>query len=51
LLTYGETGDRDSPLFDSQTVRFASKDWRSVAFTDEQIEADPDFSEQTLTGD
>ena len=51
LLTYGETGDRDSSLFESQTVRFSAKDWRTVAFTDEQIEADPEFSEQTLTGD
>jgi acyl-homoserine-lactone acylase len=51
LLTYGETGDRESPLFESQTVRFSSKDWRTVAFTDEQIEADPDFTEQTITGD
>ncbi len=51
LLTYGETGDRESPLFDSQTLRFSAKEWRTVAFTDEQIRADPDFSEQTITGD
>ena len=51
LLTYGETGDRESPLFESQTLRFSAKEWRTVAFTDEQINADPGFSEQTLTGD
>ena len=51
LLTYGETGDRDSPLFESQTVRFSAKEWRTVAFTDEQIEGDPEFREQTVSGD
>ena len=51
LLTYGETGDRESPLFESQTVRFSEKNWRQVAFTDAQIEADPNFSEQTVSGD
>jgi acyl-homoserine-lactone acylase len=51
LLTYGETDDRESPLFESQTVRFSEKDWREVAFTNEQIEADPDFTEQTVSGD
>jgi acyl-homoserine-lactone acylase len=51
LLTYGETDDRESPLFESQTVRFSEKNWRQVAFTNEQIEADPDFTEQTISGD
>ncbi|RLE26604.1 MAG: acylase [Actinobacteria bacterium] len=50
LLTYGETGDRESPLFESQTVRFSEKNWRDVAFTNEQIEADPKFAEQTISG-
>ncbi|MBG7606354.1 MAG: penicillin acylase family protein, partial [Actinobacteria bacterium] len=51
LLTYGETDDRESPLFESQTVRFSEKNWRQVAFTNDQIEADPDFTEQTVSGD
>jgi acyl-homoserine-lactone acylase len=51
LLTYGETDDRESPLFESQTVRFSEKNWREVVFTNEQIEADPDFTEQTVSGD
>ncbi len=40
LLVYGQTGDRLSPLFDVQTVEFSEKQWRQVAFTDAQIEAD-----------
>ena len=51
LLTYGETGDRDSPLFDVQMQRFSDKDWREVAFTEESILADPDLTEVTVTDD
>ncbi len=50
LLVYGQTGDRLSPLFDSQTVAFSEKQWRQVAFTDEQIEADADLETYTVTG-
>jgi acyl-homoserine-lactone acylase len=50
LLTYGQTGDRTSPLFESQTVRFSEKDWRRVAFTDAQIESDPALTEMTVSG-
>ena len=28
ILTYGQTGDRESPLFEQQTVRFSEKNWR-----------------------
>ena len=51
ILTYGETGDRDSPLFDVQTQRFSDKDWRQVAFTEEAILADPELEEITVSGD
>ncbi len=50
LLVYGQTGDRTSPLFDSQTLAFSEKQWRPVAFTDEQIEADPDLETYTVLG-
>jgi len=50
-LTYGETGDRESPLFEVQTVRFGEKNWRSVAFSDGQIEADPQLTTQVVQGD
>jgi acyl-homoserine-lactone acylase len=44
LLVYGQTGDRTSDLFDVQTQRFSDKEWREVAFTDAQIEADPNLT-------
>ena len=45
ILTYGNTEGRDAEIFASQTVRFSEKDWRTVAFTDEQIAADPELTE------
>jgi acyl-homoserine-lactone acylase len=50
LLVYGQTGDRTSPLFDSQTVDFSEKTWRTVSFTDADIEADADLRTYTVTG-
>ena len=48
ILTYGQTDDRESPLFEQQTIRFSEKNWRTVAFTDEQIAADPNLTERIL---
>lgn len=48
ILTYGNTGLRDTEIFSSQTTRFSEKNWRSVAFTEEQIAADPALSELTI---
>ncbi len=48
ILSYGQTGDRTSPLFEQQSVRFSEKNWREVAFTEDQIAADPNLTEQTL---
>ena len=50
MLTYGETGDRESDLFDVQTRRFSDKDWREAAFTEEAIAADPALTELTVRG-
>jgi acyl-homoserine-lactone acylase len=50
LLVYGQTGDRTSDLFESQTVAFSEKQWREVAFTDAEIEADPDLTTRTVAG-
>jgi acyl-homoserine-lactone acylase len=50
LLVYGQTGDRTSPLFDSQTVAFSEKQWRQVAFTDAEIDADADLETYTVLG-
>jgi len=49
MLTYGETGDRQSDLFDVQTQRFSDKDWRQAAFTEEAITSDPDLTETTVS--
>lgn len=45
LLTYGQTGNRDAPEFESQTIRFSEKNWRSVLLTDDEIAADPGLTE------
>jgi acyl-homoserine-lactone acylase len=50
LLVYGQTGDRTSPLFDVQTQEFSDKQWRKVAFTDAQIDADPNMESSTVIG-
>jgi acyl-homoserine-lactone acylase len=51
ILTYGQTIDRESDLFDQQTVRFSDKNWRNVAFTEEDILADPEFTERVVSAD
>lgn len=38
FLTYGNTEDRSADAYTEATRRFSDKDWREVAFTDEQIE-------------
>ena len=48
LLTYGNTGLRETEIFSSQTTRFSEKNWRTVAFTEEQILADPNVTELTI---
>jgi acyl-homoserine-lactone acylase len=48
LLVYGQTGDRGSELFAVQTQRFSEKQWREVAFTDAEIEADPNLVTTTV---
>ena len=51
LLTYSNTGDRTSPLFDAQLERFSNRNWRDVLFTNEQIMADPEMVEIDIFGD
>ena len=48
IMTYGNTGLRGSDVFASQTVRFSEKNWRTVAFTEDQILADPALTEITV---
>lgn len=40
LLTYSNTGDRTSPLFDSQMSLFSAKEWRRVLFDGSAIDAE-----------
>src|ERR671911_608572 len=40
FLTYSNTEDRSSDLYTEATERFSAKEWRDVAFTDEEIEDD-----------
>ena len=49
FLTYGNTGDRTSPLFVSQTERFSNKDWRRILFTPEAVAAEPALSTETVS--
>jgi acyl-homoserine-lactone acylase len=50
ILTYGQSDERTSPLFDQQTIRFSEKNWRPVAFTDQQILSDVNLQEQVVQG-
>ncbi|MGA9276431.1 penicillin acylase family protein [Ilumatobacter sp.] len=49
ILTYGNTGHRESDIFASQTVRFSEKNWRQILDTDAEIDADPNLTEVTVT--
>ena len=49
FLTYGNTGDRESPLFVSQTERFSQKDWRPILFTPEAVAAETALSTKTVS--
>ncbi len=48
VLTYGQTGLRDSDLFATQTIRFSEKNWRPVRFTEADIDADPNLTETVV---
>jgi acyl-homoserine-lactone acylase len=49
FLTYGNPADRDDPDYVAATERFSRKEWRDVALTDEQIEAEV-ISSKTVRG-
>ncbi len=50
ILTYGQSDERTSDLFDQQTIRFSEKNWRQVAFTTLQILDDANLEEQVVQG-
>ncbi|MGK2928298.1 MAG: penicillin acylase family protein [Acidimicrobiales bacterium] len=39
LLTYGQTGEPGSPFFTDQTQRFSAKDWKTVPYPADDVEA------------
>lgn len=49
LLTYGQSGDPDSPHYSDQTELFSRKEWRPVLFAAEDIEADPELRTYRVT--
>jgi acyl-homoserine-lactone acylase len=49
LLTYGQSGDSDSPHYSDQTELFSRKEWRPVLFRAEDIEADPELRAYRVT--
>jgi acyl-homoserine-lactone acylase len=49
FLTYGDTADRSDPDYLGATERFSRMEWRDVAFTEEQIEAEV-VSTETVRG-
>jgi len=50
LLVSGQTGDPASPRFWEQTELYASKRWRDVRFTEDEIRADPGLAVTRLRG-
>jgi acyl-homoserine-lactone acylase len=48
FLTYGESGDWESPHFIEQAKLYAEKAWRPVLFTEEDILADPNLAQITV---
>ena len=40
VLTYGQTGDATSPNFRDQLSLLSSKQWRNVAYSEEEVAAD-----------
>jgi acyl-homoserine-lactone acylase len=50
FMTYGQSGDPDSPYFTDQTELFSKKEWRRILFTPDQIEEDPGLSVLSVRG-
>jgi acyl-homoserine-lactone acylase len=50
VLTYGQSGDPDSPHFSDQTELFSQKRSRPILFTEDEIRSDKTLRTQTVTG-
>lgn len=51
LLTYGQHGNPASADFRDQLSLFRDKQWRTVAFTEQEIASSPGYETRTLTHD
>ena len=49
LLSYSQSSDSTSPFFADQQARFSAGDYRSIRFTEEQINADPTLTTITVS--
>jgi acyl-homoserine-lactone acylase len=50
VLTYSQSGDPTSPHHADQTRLFSQKQWRPILFTEQQINADTNLVETTVSG-
>lgn len=50
VLTYGQSGDPESPYFSDQTELFSRKAWREILFTDKEIAADKGLRTKEVSG-
>src|SRR5690606_7848749 len=50
LLVYGQSGDPASPHYDDQLPLYRDKALRPVLFDDDDIEADPAYREEKVSG-
>ncbi|WNG34861.1 acylase [Archangium violaceum] len=50
FLTYGQSADPASDLYRNQLKRFSEKQWRPIAFAEQDIAADPSLGTTTLEG-
>ena len=49
FLTYGESGDQESPHFIDQTRLYSEKAWRPILFDEKEIVADPSLTVQEVS--
>jgi acyl-homoserine-lactone acylase len=50
VLTYGQSGDPESPHFADQTELFSRKGWRQILFTEKEIAADKALRTKVVSG-
>ncbi len=51
ILTYSQSSDPDSPHFADQTQLYSTDGWRQIAFTEEELAADPNLTTQVISSE